>query len=119
MLVVATVAGATGCRKPPAASTGTAAPTAATSGTSAPAVQAAQPPAPAPPKPMPAQLPAVLARVNGEDVTKSDFDLLITNMEASARQPAPAERRDEIFRKALDELVTYKVLSQETRARKI
>ena len=114
MLVVATVAGAAACRKPPASSTGTAAATAATSGKAAPAEQAPQPP-----KPMPAQLPAVLARVNGEDVTKADFDRLITNMEASARQPIPAERRDEIFRKALDQLVTYKLLLQATRARKI
>ena len=117
MLVVATVAGAAACRKPPASSASTAA--AGTSGKATPADQAAQPAAPTPPKPMPAQLPAVLARVNGEDVTKADFDRLITNMEASARQPVPAERRDEIFRKALDQLVTYKVLSQETRARKI
>ena len=117
MLVVATVAGAAACRKPPASSASTAA--AATSGKAAPAGQAAQSAAPAPPKPMPAQLPTVLARVNGEEVTKADFDRLITNMEASARQPVPAERRDEIFRKALDELVTYKVVSQETRARKI
>jgi peptidyl-prolyl cis-trans isomerase C len=115
MLVVATVVGAAACRKPPASSTTA---TAATSGKSAPAGEA-QPAVPTPPKPMPAQLPDVLARVNGEEVTKVDFDRLITNMEASARQPVPAERRDEIFRKALDELVTYKVLSQETRARKI
>ena len=117
MLVVATVAGAAACRKPPASSATTAA--AATSGKAAPAGQAAQPAAPTPPKPMPAELPAVLARVNGEDVTKADFDRLITNMEASARQPVPAERRDEIFRKALDQLVTYKLLLQATRARKI
>ena len=117
MLVVATLAGAVACRKPPASSASTT--TAASSGTSAPAGQAAQAAAPTPPKPMPAELPAVLARVNGEEITKVDFDRLITNMEASARQPVPAERRDEIFRKALDELVTYKILSQETRARKI
>jgi peptidyl-prolyl cis-trans isomerase C len=117
MLVVATLAGAAACRKPPASSSSTT--TSSPSGTSVPAGQTAQPAAPAPPKPMPAELPAILARVNGEEITKVDFDRLITNMEASARQPVPAERRDEIFRKALDELVTYKILSQETRARKI
>jgi len=68
---------------------------------------------------MPAQLPAVLARVNGEDVTKVDFDRLIKNMELRANQPVPAERRNEIFRQALDQLVTYAVLTQETRARKV
>jgi peptidyl-prolyl cis-trans isomerase C len=68
---------------------------------------------------MPAELPAVLARVNGEPVTKVDFDRLIKNIEARANQPVPAERRNEVFRQALDQLVTYTVLSQETRARKV
>ncbi len=68
---------------------------------------------------MPSDLPPVLARVNGEEVTKADFDRLIKNMELSANQPVPAERRDEIFRKALDQLVTYSLLMQETRARKV
>jgi peptidyl-prolyl cis-trans isomerase C len=117
ILVVAAVTISVACRKPPAAAAGG---TAATSG-QAPAGQPAPSaaPAPAPPKPMPAQLPAVLARVNGEDVTKVDFDRLIKNMELRANQPVPAERRDEIFRQALDQLVTYAVLTQETRARKV
>src|SRR5689334_25342217 len=68
---------------------------------------------------MPAELPAVLARVNGEAVTKVDFDRLIKNMEVRANQTIPAERRDEIFRQALDQLVTYTVLTQETKARKV
>ena len=114
-LVVTTITGAAACRKPPAGSSSTAA---ATSG-QAPEAQPATPAPPAPAKPMPADLPPVLARVNGEDVTKVDFDRLIKNMELSANQPVPAERRDEIFRKALDQLVTYAVLTQETRARKV
>jgi peptidyl-prolyl cis-trans isomerase C len=68
---------------------------------------------------MPAELPDVLARVNGESVKKADLDRLIKNMELSANQPIPAERRDEILRRALDQLVTYTVLSQECRARKV
>ena len=114
ILLAATVTGAAACRKPPASSE-----TSTTGTPAAGAVQAGPPAAPAPPKPMPAELPAVLARVNGEDVTKVDFDRLIKNMEVSAQKPVPAERRDEIYRKALDELVTYKLLLQETRARKI
>jgi peptidyl-prolyl cis-trans isomerase C len=114
LLVVAAIAGGAGCKKAPAASTNTAATAGQTAaGGTAPAA------APAPAKPMPAELPAVLARVNGEDVTKVDFDRLIKNMELSANGPVPAERRDEIFRKALDQLVTYTVLTQETRARKL
>jgi len=76
-------------------------------------------PVPEPPKPMPAQLPDVLARVNGQDVTKTEFDRLVKNMELSAGQPVPAERRDEVLRKALDQLVTYTVLRQETTARNV
>ena len=68
---------------------------------------------------MPAQLPDVLARVNGEAVTKAEFDRLIKNREANANQSIPPDRRDEIYRKTLDELVTYTVLSQETKARKV
>jgi peptidyl-prolyl cis-trans isomerase C len=112
ILVIAAVTAATACRKPPAA----AAQTAATSGQ---ALAASPAPAPAPAKPMPAELPPVLARVNGEDVTRVDFDRLIKNMELSANQPMPAERRDEIYRKALDQLVTYTMLTQETKARKV
>jgi len=78
---------------------------------------AAQAEAPAPPKPMPAQLPEVLARVNGQPVTKVDFDRLIKNMEAG-RGAIPAERRDEVLRGALDQLITYSVLKQEAASRK-
>ena len=78
---------------------------------------AAKAEAPAPPKPMPAQLPDVLARVNGQPVTKVDFDRLIKNMEAG-RGAIPAERRDEVLRGALDQLITYSVLKQEAASRK-
>src|SRR5687768_4052548 len=78
---------------------------------------AAKAEAPAPPKPMPAQLPDVLARVNGQPVTKIDFDRLIKNMEAG-RGAIPAERRDEVLRGALDQLITYSVLKQEAVSRK-
>jgi hypothetical protein len=82
-----------------------------------PAVNAEQPPEP--PKPMPAELPNVLARVNGEEVTREDFDRLIKNMELGAGQAVPADRRDEIYRGALDQLITYTVLKQEVRTRNI
>jgi peptidyl-prolyl cis-trans isomerase C len=102
---------ATACRKAQDA------PEPAATEASASPVAAEQPPEP--PKPMPAELPDVLARVNGEDVTKADFDRLIKNMELGAGQPVPAERRDEIYRGALDQLITYTVLKQEVRARNI
>jgi peptidyl-prolyl cis-trans isomerase C len=71
-----------------------------------------------PAKPVPAELPDVLARVNGQEVTKADFEMLLRNMERS-QGPIPAERRDEILRGALDRLITYTVLRQEAKARNI
>jgi peptidyl-prolyl cis-trans isomerase C len=67
---------------------------------------------------MPAELPEVLARVNGQPVTKGDFDRLVKNVEAG-RGPIPADKRDEVLRAALDQLITYTVLKQEAAARKL
>jgi peptidyl-prolyl cis-trans isomerase C len=105
------------CRKPPSPENG-----AAPQGTAgqAPAASSADapPPVPATPKPMPAQLPDVLARVNGEPVTRTDFDRLVKNMELGSG-PIPAERRDEVLRGALDQLVTYTLMTQEAKGRNI
>jgi peptidyl-prolyl cis-trans isomerase C len=109
------------CRKAPAGQTGTAATTPGASGTSAAASGGAPgaPPAPAPIKPVPAQIPPVIARVNGEDVKKADLDQIIHTMEGRAGQPVPPDRRDEIYRNAIDQLVVYKLLSQESKNRGI
>lgn len=104
--------GAGACRRPPAEFTGTSGSTATAS-----AVPAAQS-APAPPKPIPAELPDVLARVNGQDVHKSDLDMFIRNMELGTG-PIPPERRDEVLRGALDRLITYTLLQQEARTRNV
>ena len=111
LVATAAVVCGAGCRKPPAAEAA-----------AQPAAQAAPPAAPAipePVKPVPATLPDVIARVNDQPVTKTEFDRLIKNMEMGAGQPVPADRRDEIFRKAIDQLVTYTVLSQEVKARNV
>lgn len=76
----------------------------------------AKPPAP---KPVPAEIPNVLAHVNGEDVTKADLDRAVQALEARAGGPVPAEQRDQVVRGVLDQLIGYKVLVQETRARKV
>lgn len=122
VLATASLVSVAECRKPPASDQSAAS---AARGGQQPAQPGATPPAaaitppPEAPKPMPAQLPAVLARVNGEGVEKADFDRLIKNMELGAGQPIPAERRDEILRRSLDQLITYTLLTQETKARKI
>ena len=58
-----------------------------------------------------------MARVNGEPVTKGEFEKFINQLEKNAGGPAPPDRRDEIFRNALDGLVNLKLLSQEVKAR--
>jgi peptidyl-prolyl cis-trans isomerase C len=105
LLAATLLAGA--CRKPAAAST-------AKSGKAA----ATTPAKPEPLKPVPVQLPDVLARVNGEPVKKADFDRFIKNMELNGG-PIPPFRRDEVYRGALDQLVTLSVLSQEAKARNL
>lgn len=109
-LVVTSLILAAACKKAPAPALSTSA--------AAQSAPAAQPAAPLPPKPMPAPLPEVLARVNGVAVTKTDFDRLIRNIELG-KGPIPAERRDEVMRRALDQLVTYTVLTQEAKARNV
>jgi peptidyl-prolyl cis-trans isomerase C len=104
------------CRKAPAA-TAQAASSAATTGQAGAGTSAK--PAPPPPKPVPAQFPDVVARVNGEEVKKADFERMIHTLEQRAGQQIPAERRDEILRGALDQLVVYTLLSQESRNRGI
>ncbi len=93
------------CRKAPAAQTATK--------TAAPAQAAA------PAKPVPAQLPDVVARVNGEDVTKGELEHMLHTMETQAGQPIPPDRRDEIVRGSLDRLVAYHLLIQESRTRHV
>ena len=83
--------------------------------TGAPAQAAAE----APPKPVPAELPPVVARVNGESIDKSEFEKAIRNIEGRAGQPVPADQRDRVYRGVLDQLIAYKLLMQETRVRSI
>ena len=70
-------------------------------------------------KPMPPQIPDVLARVNGEQVERWEFDNAVKRMEARAGGPVPPDKRDEVLRGVLDQLVAYHLLAQESRARKL
>lgn len=106
-LLISVLAG--GCRKTPAQN--------AASAPAVPLAGGAQAPQPA--KPVPAVLPDVVARVNGESVKKADFERMIRTIEGRAGQPIPADRRDEILRGALDQLVVYTLLAQESKARGI
>jgi peptidyl-prolyl cis-trans isomerase C len=76
-------------------------------------------PAPAPAKPVPAVLPDTVARVNGETITKTDFESALREVEGRAGGPVPADQRDRIYREVLDQMISFRLLVQETRARNI
>jgi len=96
-------------------------PAAASSAPSAVPAATAAPLAPQalPPQPVPAQLPEAVARVNGEAISTAEFDEAVKELEASAGQPVPADQRDQVLRGVLDQLVGYRLLVQETKARKV
>lgn len=107
-----------GCRKAPTGETSAAGGAPATPPVAQGQGSGTPPGAPAaPPKPVPTQLPDVVARVNGEDVRKADFERMIKTIEGRAGQPIPPDRRDEILRGALEQLITYTLLSQESKSR--
>jgi peptidyl-prolyl cis-trans isomerase C len=71
------------------------------------------------PKPVPAQLPEIIARVNGEEINKGEFERAVQSLEGRAGGPVPAEQRDRVFRDVLDQLVGVRLLTQEAAARKV
>ena len=68
---------------------------------------------------MPAVLPAVLARINGEPVERWEMENGLKRLESRAGATVPAERRDEVLRGVLDQLIDFHVLAMESRARKL
>ena len=79
----------------------------------------AAPATPGPAKPVPAVIPDVVARVNGESVTKAEFEEALSALEQRNQGAVPPDQRDRIFRGVLDQLVGIKLLSQEAAKRKI
>jgi peptidyl-prolyl cis-trans isomerase C len=104
---------AAGCRKQETSTTQTPAGAQPSAGASTPG---SAPPAV---KPVPAQIPAVIARVNGEDVLKSELDMGVKTLEDRARSPVPPEQRDVVYRQVLDRIVAFHLLVQETKNRKL
>lgn len=103
-----------------ATSPGQAAPTPAQpAGAPAAGAPGPQAPAAAPVKPVPETLPAVVARVNGVTIARDDLEKAIRNLEANVGNAVPAERRSEIYRGILDQLVEMRLLEQEAAARNI
>src|SRR4051812_12745592 len=121
-IVCAILAAAVGCKKAPEPSkTGQPIPGLASSAQPAAPGQAATTPPAAPPtaKPVPAQFPAVVAKVNGESIERWELENAIHGVEGRAGAPMPPERRNEIVRGLVDQLIAYHVLSQQAHARKM
>ncbi len=119
LIAVALVAA---CKKTPsetpaqAGSAGAPATAAAGAAPGAPGAPGSAPPAV---KPVPAQLPEIVARVNGTPLDRAELERAVRSLEGQAGGPVPAAKRDEIYRQLLDQLVALKLLSQECVARKI
>jgi peptidyl-prolyl cis-trans isomerase C len=83
-------------------------------------VQATPPPSsPADIKPVPAQLPDVVARVNGQAISRDDLQRAVGELETRAGQGVPPDQRDRVVRGVLDQLVAFRLLAQESEVRKI
>lgn len=117
-LVVALALSACSKDRSAAASSVAPAPQAASAPQGAPAAPQ-QPAADAPVKPVPTELPEVVARVNGEAIGKSEFEKALKNVEGRAGRPVPPDQRDRVYRGVLDQLIAYRLLTQETKSRKI
>jgi peptidyl-prolyl cis-trans isomerase C len=120
VLLAATVA----CQKP-AASQSSQAPAAkpgatpAAPGGAAAATTPATPATPAAPKPVPAELPSVVAKVNGDDIPRTEFETTIQNVESRAGRPVPPEQRDQVYRGVLEDLIALRLLKQEVARRQL
>jgi len=77
------------------------------------------PPAEAAAKPVPAELPEVVARVNGESINKADLQSAVTQLESRAGRTVPPDQRDRVIRGVLDQLIAYRLLAQESVTRNI
>jgi len=80
-------------------------------------VPGAQQPAP---KPVPAELPDVLAKVNGESITKTEFEKAVLTVERqNGGATVPPDQRDQVYRGVLEQLIGFKLLVQESKARNV
>jgi peptidyl-prolyl cis-trans isomerase C len=70
-------------------------------------------------KPVPAELPEILARVNGETISKVDFEKALRAVEAQNGGAVPPEQRDRVYRGVLEQLVSFRLLIQESKARNL
>jgi peptidyl-prolyl cis-trans isomerase C len=71
------------------------------------------------PKPVPARLPEVIAKVNDDVIKRTEFELMVQNVERRAGRPVPADQRDQVYRGVLDEMIAMRLLQQEVGRRRL
>lgn len=74
---------------------------------------------PEPPKPVPAELPDVIARVNGETISREDLEEAVRGFQANSGTEVRPDNRSEVYRGVLDELIAFRLLNAELASRKI
>jgi peptidyl-prolyl cis-trans isomerase C len=125
-------AAAVACQKSAPAQAASTAASAKPAATAAPATAGATPtpaaspgaPGPvAPPapevKPVPALLPDTVARVNGDAITKAEFEGAVHEVEGQEGRAVPPDQRDRVLRGVLDNMVAFRLLSQEAQQRHV
>lgn len=70
-------------------------------------------------KPVPTVLPPVVARINGEEITRADLERAIRGVETQVNQKVPGDKRDGVVRGVLERLINYRLMLQEAHARGI
>ncbi len=99
------------CKKAPAANLSAAAPGSQ--------VTAPAPGQPAGPKPLPAVIPDVVAKVGTESISKADLESAVSEVAARAGGEIPADHRAEVYRGVLDQLIAIHLLTAESKTRSI
>ena len=120
------------CNRQPAAASQTTAATATPAAQPAPAAAqpAAQPagaaqtpaapgaqPGPETPKPVPAVLPQVLAKIGDQPVGREELEKAVKEAEARAGKTVPPTERDAVYRGLLDRVILFRLLASEAKVR--
>ena len=69
-----------------------------------------------------AKIPAIVAKVNGVDIKKTDLENAVETIKAQLQlvgQSVPGDRKDEMYRGLLDDLIATELLAQEAASKKI
>lgn len=79
--------------------------------------EAAPPPASA--APVPGELPAIVARVNGESIERWEIESALKEIELLAVHPIPLAQRDALVRNVLNRTIGHYLVAQEARTQKL